>query len=176
MLIYVCVLITYYLFILVTLKAESLLIIVYSLSKSDDRQEYVFKYWWWENSQTIWLYFTNIPYIYYLFWSHFLITYFSWTQWNGPNQHLPHCRTEDVKHTHRTFLWSPGCRGTLLSSFQWSGQPGDKRPAYISFMGPDTAIWGRRPVPTQMDTEFKIMVESPCKEDAGCWGCARGGS
>ena len=52
MLIYVCVLITYYLFILVTLKAESLLIIVYSLSKSDDRQESVFKYWWWENSQT----------------------------------------------------------------------------------------------------------------------------
>ena len=32
MLIYVCVLITYYLFIIVTLKAESLLIIVYSLS------------------------------------------------------------------------------------------------------------------------------------------------
>ena len=104
MLIYVCVLITYYLFILVTLKAESLLIIVYSLSKSDDRQESVFKYWWWENSQT------NMT-SFYKYSVHLLLILitlsnhiFFMNPMNGPNQHLPHCRTEDAKHTHRTFL------------------------------------------------------------------------
>ena len=124
--------------------------------------------------KTIWLYVTNIPYIYHLFWSHFLITFiFFLMNPTGRAQptSLTHCRTDrtgEIKNTHRTFLWSPRCLVALLSSFPWSGQPGDKKPAYISFMGPDAAIWGRRPIPTQMNTEFKIMVESPCKEPVGC--------
>ena len=74
------------------------------LITSDDRQESVFKYWWWENSQT------NMT-SFYKYSVHLLLILitlsnhiFFMNPMNGPNQHLPHCRTEDVKHTHRTFL------------------------------------------------------------------------
>ena len=96
MLIYVCVPITYYLFIIVTLKAESLLIIVYSLSHLMTDRSLYSSTGGGKIRKQIWLHFTNIPYIYYLFWSHFLITYFhepnEWAQPTPPTLQDRRCQ------------------------------------------------------------------------------------